>query len=285
MKNVISFIKKFTDVTRFHCYQHNILYGLLPLFYFKNNFVDILIFYFIFLFWYMFSFMINDYADVDTDKIAKKNSVYLGIISRKNLLLLSLACLIISYMISLYFYPIKAFLFLLFMTFLSYSYSVEPFRLKKKSILGLPVAVFVAGPAGLVYTYISYGFIDYFWLTIMGVISFLHIAQTQIWDGLNDFEADKKAGMFRRLEQIIGEKKTFKLLTLLELVLFLTLFSVFIYYNKIMLFIFLLIALIIYSFKKRNLNPLRNDKKKFMFLSYPIFTIIISVSLLIFCLF
>jgi 4-hydroxybenzoate polyprenyltransferase len=171
------------------------------------------------------------------------------------------------------------------MAFLSYSYSVEPFRLKKKSILGFPIAVFAAGPAGLIYTYIAYGFIDYFWLVIMGIISFLHIGQTQIWDGLNDFEADKKVGMSKRLEQVLGKKKSFKLLMLLEYGLFLILLSVFAYYNKMISFIFLLIALFIYSFKKKELNSLKNNKERFMFLSYPVFSIIISVSLLIFCLF
>jgi 4-hydroxybenzoate polyprenyltransferase len=283
MKNVISFIKKFTDVTRFLCYQHNIFYALLPLLYFYSNFVDILIVYFTFLFWYMSAFMINDYGDVDTDKIAKKNSVYLGIISRKNLLLLSLTCLIISYMISLYFYPIKAFLFLLLMTFLSYSYSAEPFRLKKKSILGFPVVVFTAGPAGLIYTYISYGFIDYFWLTIMGIISFLHIGQTQIWGGLNDFEADKKVGMFNRFEQKLGKKRSFSLLIWLERVLLLILLIAFLFYNKLISFVFLFITSCVYFLGKISLS--KNNKKKFMFLSFPVFSIIISVSLLIFCLF
>ena len=285
MKNSISFIKKFEIVTRISGYQHNILYGLLPLLYFKNNFMNILILYFIFLFWYMFTFMINDYEDVDTDKIVKKNSIFLGIISRDNLLILSFVCLTISYIISLYFYPIKAFLLLLFMTFLSYSYSVEPLRLKKKSILGFPAVVFAAGPAGLIYTYIAYGFIDYLWLFVMVTISFLHIGQTQIWGGLIDFEADKKVGMFKRLEQIIGRKKSFRLLIWVELVLFLILLSVFTYYNKMTSFVFSVIAFSIYFFKKMKLNPLKNDTKKFMFFSYPIFSFIISVSLLIFCLF
>jgi len=211
MKSSISFIKKFKVVTRFSSYQHNILYGLLPLLYFKNNFVDILILYFMFLLWNMFSFMINDYADVDTDNIAKKNSIVLGFISKNNLLLLFLMCLTISYIVSLYFYSVEAFLFLLLMTFLSYSYSVEPFRLKKKSILGFPIVVFTFGPGGLIFTYIAYDFIDYFWLIFMVVVSFLHIGQTQIWGGLNDFEADRKVGMFKRLEQRLGKKKSCKL--------------------------------------------------------------------------
>lgn len=278
----ISLINKIEKITRFLGYQHNIFYSLLPLIYFKSNFIDILIIYFIFLFFCMFAFMSNDYADADNDKIARKNSIFLGLISKNNLLILSLICLIISYIISLYFYSVKAFLFLLFMTFLSYTYSFEPFRLKKKSILGFPIVVFAAGPAGLIYSFIAYGFVDYFWLIIMGIISFLHIGQTQIWGGLNDFEADSIIGMHNRIEQKLGKKKTFILLTWLERVLFSTLLITFLFYNKLLPFIFLLISFSIYSLEKKNLL---NDKKKFMFLSFPIFSVIIPTSLFIFCLF
>ncbi len=283
IKNITLFIKNFGSITRFLQYQHNIFYALLPLFYFKSNFIDVLIIYFTFLFLYMFSFMINDYADVDTDTIARKYSIAAGIISRNNMLLLSLICLIISYTISLIFYSIEAFLFLLFGTFLSYSYSAEPFRLKKKSIFGLPVAVFAAGPAGILYTCIAYGFNNYVWIIIMGIISFLHIAQTQILGGIYDFEADEKAGMFRRLEQIIGKKKSIVLLRWLERILFLFMLGVFIYYNKLISFIFLLIVSVVYSLNKMKLNPLKKDKEKFNLFSFQIFGIIILLSLLIFC--
>ncbi len=246
-KRIKSYLEHpFLKITRLHGYQHNVIWGTIPLLYSNIIFpiTDFFYIYIMFLFNVAFGFMINDYYDLENDRLSgKKTSVDLGYISKNGLLFLSLISLFISLALSSLM-GIKSLIFMLAVSSLSFIYSGKPFRLKENSFLEFPVVVLAFGPLFVLYTSLLF-------LTNLNMInlvlfsaSFLNISESQLSNCIRDFKGDKKSEN-RNLTQVIGKNNAIRLNIITSFLFIITTTTIFIIYN---LYLLILLSVLFYGY-------------------------------------
>jgi len=142
---------------------------------------------------------INDYFDIETDKISKKHRpIASGKVKPKTAFMIAMACFAIGGLISLTFHVYAAVL-AFFVIFLSYVYS---WKLKSRPLIGNLADSFMAAA-----TFVFGGFlIGYFDLTILVIFLMAFAGNTarEIAKDIEDIKGDKKAGM-HTLPILIGD--------------------------------------------------------------------------------
>ena len=169
-----------------------------------------------------FTFAINNYYDVDSDRKNPRrmhiNAIASGKISKKTGFLLNLIFLIIPLFVCLLFQDIKVFLFCAFLLFSGWAYSAPPLRVKGRPgfdiiwhFFGFVLLViwgsFIAGSIELIN-----------WLVAISIGIFSCIAQ--VWNHINDYSSDKDSGTvtFAVWAGFDTAKKTLKMIVIIHMI-------------------------------------------------------------------
>lgn len=222
----------------------------------SNNIITLLVFLISTFFIMSFTFAINNYYDIDSDKKNPRrmniNAIALDRISKKNgsyfIIILTIIPLIITY-----FFRIEAFIFCAFILFLGWGYSAPPLRIKNKPIfdivlhfLGFFLFViwgsFIAGSIGLIN-----------WLAAISIGIFSCIGQVD--NHIRDYSYDKESGT-QTFAVWIGYDNaitTLKILTLIHLIFLIPLillYSLSYYITIIIILVIPILGLILLKPKK-----------------------------------
>lgn len=161
----------------------------------SSNLLPLIVFIVTTFFIMSFTFSINNYFDVSTDKENPRrmniNAIATGKISKKIGFFLIIIFVIISLIVSIL-YKFEVFLFCAFLLFLGWAYSAPPFRTK-----GIPVLDVIWHFIGF-FSYVIWGSLI---AGSIGTINFLFAISIGIWSSvgqignhINDYSFDKESG-------------------------------------------------------------------------------------------
>lgn len=241
---------KILRITRFKDHVGLTIWGLTPLFFSSEHFklTDYLFLYVLFLSNIIYGFVINDYYDIENDRLSgKKTVIDLKYISEKGIILLSITMLFISLALSLL-KGFRSFVFILLISILSFIYSAKPIRLKENSPLEFPVVILAFGPLFILYSAIFIIKEVTLPSMLLFVASSMQVGESQIYNCFKDFSGDKKAGN-RNLLQVIGESNAIILWVVLALVFILSITLLF-FVKQVYVLVPFGIIFLIYSFMK-----------------------------------
>ena len=168
-----------------------------------------------------FTFAINNYYDVDSDRENPRrkhiNAIVSGRISKKTGILLNTLLVIISLVICLL-YKFEVFLFCAFLIFIAWSYSAPPLRLKGRPVLDVILHFFGFFAAVIWGSFIAgyVGLLNWLFAFSLGVFSTVG----QVGNHIIDYSFDKASGT-KTFAVWIGLEKaktTINILTLLHLI-------------------------------------------------------------------
>lgn len=210
---------------------------------------EIFIFYLLIFLYLGFSFSINDCFDIEEDKFnkLKRNLIVEGKLKFKNALIFSFSLIILGIILSLTL-GFKAFLFYILISFISFSYSSPPLRLKSRFLMDLISHGLFFGAFLFLFPFFIFDqLILFYYLIALSLFCFSIIQELR--NHIEDYESDKKAGL-KTTVCVLGLEKSKKLVDLLIILLSIILFSIFFFVQINFFIILTLIFYLIYTIKK-----------------------------------
>jgi len=210
---------------------------------------EIFIFYLLIFLYLGFSFSINDCFDIEEDKFnkLKRNPIVEGKLKFKNALIFSFLLIIFGIILSLTL-RFKAFLFYILISFISFSYSSPPLRLKSRFLMDLISHGLFFGAFLFLFPFFIFDqLILFHYLIAISLFCFSIIQELR--NHIEDYESDKKAGL-KTTVCVLGLEKSKKLVDLLIILFSIILFSIFFFVQINFFIILTLIFYLIYTIKK-----------------------------------
>ncbi len=231
---------------------------------------------------FSFTFIINNYYDVETDKKNPRrkdiNAIASGMISKKSTNIINI-CLILISLIVCFLFKFEVFVFCIFLIFISWSYSAPPFRIKGRPVFDV-IWHFFGFIAAILMGSIIAGSItqlSIFYSISLGIFS----AVGQVGNHIEDYSYDKSSNTmtFAVWVGLEKAKKAITVLTFFHLVFLIPL--ILLYSLSYFISILILIAIPILGFilirPKRGVFP---SKRCFIYF----FTIVIGGAVYLSCL-
>jgi len=205
-----------------------------------TSFLDVFIFVLMLSMFTGFSFAINDCYDVKEDqaKESSNNPIVRGKLSLKRAKAFSFSLAVLGIVLSLWF-GLLVFVYFLFLTLLSFLYSVPPFRLKSRFPLDILSHGLFFGVLVLFLPALIFGLFTVPLLLVSASIFILSVS-IELWNHIDDFESDKKAQL-QTTACVLGRKRSEMTVKILSLFFPLTLLPLFL--NGIYLPFFLAVTI------------------------------------------
>lgn len=220
------------------------LFGFLASEGFLSPIKEIIIFWFIILFFLAFGFSINDCFDTKEDDLDKNKEKL--VISReitfKNGLAFSVFFAVSGLLLTLKFGQ-KALFFTLITVLLTLFYSAPPFRFKSKPFLDLISHGFFAGALIFFLPFLIFNKSPVFFHYLIAFAVFWISITLEIRNHLEDYKNDKEAGL-KTTVCYLGKEKSEKILKLMIIFSPLIYLVAFFFFSPIYLLIFLVVTLI-----------------------------------------
>lgn len=209
------------------------------------------------------TFSLNNYFDVDSDRINPRrkniNAIEFRKISKQTVFFLNIIFIFISLIVT-FLYKFEIFLFSIFLLFLGLAYSIPPFRIKGRPVLDV-IWHFLGFFSFIIYGSFIAGSIELIsWLMAISLGVWSSIGQ--VGNHIEDYSSDKSSGTktFAVWAGLDKAKITINFLTLLHLIVLIPLiiFYTIDYYASFLFFIVIALLGLIILKPRRGAFPTKN---------------------------